>query len=318
VSDPESSFALARACPACGGALAAWCVVPGSDPALPGEYALARCRVCGTAVTLAPAPAQAHESGAYGGGAPRGARLVAPLLRAFDGRRLALLERAGATPPGRLLDIGAGRGRFVAHARAARWYAHGLEPSQRGVEGARARGIELVSGGIDDADVPAGSLDAATLWHVLEHVEDPGAALATIAGWLRPGGMLLVGVPNLASVQARVGGACWYHLDVPRHRTHFTVKGLEALLRSRGLEPVATCHVLAEHNPFGLWVSFVSRFTRVPSWLYHALKHNAPLRSRDALITALALPLAPLAVVLELLFGLAGRGGTVAVVARRV
>ena len=306
------------ACPACGGALAAWRTVPGSDPALPGDYELARCASCGTAVTLAPAPAQAHETGAYGGGRPRGARAVAPLLRAFDHHRLRQLARAGAHTPGRLLDIGAGRGRFVAQARDAGWYAHGIEPSQRGIDGARAIGIELVAAGIDDAQVPPASLDAATLWHVLEHVDDPGAALERIASWLRPGGLLLVGVPNLAAVQARVGGARWYHLDVPRHRTHFTVTGLEALLRAHGLEPVSTNHVLAEHNPFGLWVSFVSRFTRVPSWLYHALKRNAPLRSRDALVTLAALPLAPLAVVLEAAFGLARRGGTVSVVARRV
>ncbi len=170
---------------------------------------------------------------------------------------------------------------------------------------------------IRDADVPPGSLDAATLWHVLEHVDDPGLELEWIVPWLRPGGLLLVGVPNLASVQARVGGPRWYHLDVPRHRTHFTARGLEALLRAHGLEPVSVQHVLAEHNPFGLWVSFVSRFTRVPSWLYHALKHNAPLRSRDAVVTALALPLVPVAALLELLFGLARRGGTVAVVARK-
>jgi hypothetical protein len=55
----------------------------------------------------------------------------------------------------------------------------------------------------------------------------------------------------------------------------------------------------------------------VPSWLYHALKRNAPLRSRDALVTAAALPLAPVAVVAEAVFGLLRRGGTVAVVARR-
>ncbi|HEY1540296.1 MAG TPA: class I SAM-dependent methyltransferase [Solirubrobacteraceae bacterium] len=298
--------------------LAAWLTAPGSDPALPGDYELVRCASCATAVTLAAAPPEAHEAGAYGGGTPRGAGLVAPILRAFDRTRLTQLARAGAAPPGRLLDIGAGRGRFVAQARAAGWYAHGIEPSRRGIEGARAIGIELVRGGIDDADVPAGSLDAATLWHVLEHVEDPGAALERIAGWLRPGGMLVVGVPNLASVQARLGGARWYHLDVPRHRTHFTVTGLETLLRAHGLEPVATRHVLAEHNPFGLWVSLVSRWTRVPSWLYHALKRNTPLRSRDALVTALALPLVPVAVVLEAAFGLAGRGGTVSVVARRV
>ena len=306
-------------CPACGErTLAPWRIVPGSDPALPGDYALARCTRCASAVTLAPAPPEAHEAGAYGGGAPRGAGLAAPLLRRFDRRRLTFLARAGAQPPGRLLDVGAGRGRFVAQARAAGWHAEGIEPSLRGVTGARARGIELQQAGIEHAAVQAGSLDAASLWHVLEHLDDPGAALERIAGWLAPGGVLVVGVPNLASVQARAGGARWYHLDVPRHRTHFTVRGLHALLRRHGLEPVCTHHVLAEHNPFGLWVSVVSRATRTPSWLYHALKRNAPLRSRDALVTAAALALAPVAVVAELAFALARRGGTVAVVARRV
>lgn len=292
--------------------------MPGSDPALPGDYALARCPACGSAVTLAPAPATAHEEGAYGGGRPRGSGLAAPLLRAFDRRRLTFLARAGARPPGRLLDVGAGRGRFVAQARAAGWDADGIEPSLRGVGGARARGVELQQTGIDEAVVGPASLDAAALWHVLEHLDEPGAALERVAGWLRPGGLIVVGVPNLASVQARAGGARWYHLDVPRHRTHFTVDGLHALLRRSGLEPVATHHLLAEHNPFGLWQSVVSRATATPSWLYHALKRNAPLRSRDAVVTALALPLAPVAVLLEVAFALAGRGGTVAVVARRV
>ena len=94
--------------------------------------------------------------------------------------------------------------------------------------------------------------------------------------------------------------------------------GLETLLRAHGLEPVSTRHVLAEHNPFGLWVSVVSRATTTPSWLYHALKRNASLRSRDALITVAALPLVPVAILAELAFGLARRGGTIAVVARRV
>ena len=299
------------------GALFAWRTVQASDPALPGDFELARCPVCGSAVTLAPVPATAHEEGAYGGGAPRGAGLAAPLLRAFDRRRLAFLARAGARPPGRLLDVGAGRGRFVAQARTAGWDAVGLEPSLRGILGARALGVELQHAGVEDADVAPGSFHAISLWHVLEHLDDPGAALERIARWLRPGGLLVVGVPNLGSVQARVGGKRWYHLDVPRHRTHFTVGGLHALLRRHGLEPVATHHLLAEHNPFGLWQSLVSRFTRTPSWLYHALKRNAPLRSRDAVVTAVALPLAPVATVAELAFGLARRGGTVAVVARR-
>lgn len=172
--------------------------------------------------------------------------------------------------------------------------------------------------GIEDAAFESGSLDAVTAWHVLEHVADPDAAVARIAGWLRPGGALLVGVPNLASLQARVGGARWYHLELPAHRTHFTPAGLAALLRRHGLEPVLTRHVMAEHNPFGMWQSLVNRATRRPSYLFRLLRREAPLDPRDLAITLLALPLVPLAAALELAAGLMHRGGTIAVLARRL
>lgn len=106
--------------------------------------------------------------------------------------------------------------------RAAGYDAFGIEPAQRGLERAREIGAPVHAAAIEEAEIAARSLDAVTLWHVLEHVADPLAALQRIAGWLRRGGGLVVGVPNLASVQAQVGGERWYHLDVPRHRTHFT------------------------------------------------------------------------------------------------
>jgi hypothetical protein len=171
---------------------------------------------------------------------------------------------------------------------------------------------------IDEAAIPEGSLDAITLWHVLEHVEQPGSGLARIAAWLRPGGALLVGVPNLAGLQAQIGGACWYHLDVPRHRTHFTPSGLESLLRAHGLAVVRVRHVLLEHNPYGMWQSLVNRMTRHPSYLYNLLKRNASINVGDLLLTAMGLPLAPPAALVELLAGSARRGGTIAVLARRV
>jgi SAM-dependent methyltransferase len=225
--------------------------------------------------------------------------------------------RSAVAPPARLLDAGAGRGRFVAAAAGAGYDATGLEPSERGAAAARARGARVEQAGIEQAGLQAGSVDAVTLWHVLEHVEDPDAAVAAIAGWLRPGGVLVLGAPNLESLQARLGGPRWFHLDVPRHRTHFTVRGLETLLARHGLEVVAVHHVLLEHNPYGMWQTLVSRFTRTPSYLYNLLKRNAPARSPDLLVTLLALPLAPLAALLELAAGLGRRGGTVAVVARR-
>src|SRR3954452_22278713 len=85
---PWTSFrsVLPEACPACGGPLAPWREAPAAEPPH-APVALWRCGVCGTAVT--DAPPGSHETGAYGPGAPRLARAAAPVLAAFDRRRLA-------------------------------------------------------------------------------------------------------------------------------------------------------------------------------------------------------------------------------------
>jgi SAM-dependent methyltransferase len=267
-------------------------------------------------VTGGPVPPDLYETGAYAPGTPRLHALARPLLSAFDHQRLSLLK-PWAPPPVRLLDIGAGGGRFVLAARAAGYEARGIEPSRRGADAAAQAGAPVDRAGIEDAELEPGELDVISVWHVLEHLADPGGALSRAASWLRPGGWLLVGVPDLDSLQARLGGEHWYHLDVPRHRVHFTPRGLEALLRARGFHVRRAHHVLAEHNPFGMWQSLLSRITRHPSYVYNLLKRNAPLSSPDLAISLAALPLAPLAAILELGAGLAGRGGTIAVVAQR-
>jgi 2-polyprenyl-3-methyl-5-hydroxy-6-metoxy-1,4-benzoquinol methylase len=304
-------------CPACGGGLSPWRSVPGSEPRLaPRRFELWRCPACGTAITgSSPEPAL-HDAGAFRAGRPRLFSLAAPVLRVYDVRRLVLLGRL-AMPPARVLDAGAGQGRFVAAAAAAGYAAAGIEPSRRGVQRAAEIGVPLKMSGIEEFEPRTGSFDVISLWHVLEHLERPGAALSRLRGWLAPGGGLLIGVPNLAGLQARMSLDHWYHLDVPRHRTHFTPAGLSQLLAARGFQVLEIHHVLLEHNPFGMWQSAVNLATRHPSYLYNLLKRNAPLDPRDLAITLLAAPLAPVAALAELAAGLARRGGTVAVLARR-
>jgi SAM-dependent methyltransferase len=315
-------------CPACGGGLSPWRTVPASDPVLrPFRFLLLRCADCGTAVTGASnsgatptlGPPQAddlYRRGAYRSGNPRLYSLVRPLLESFDRRRLTML-RSVVPPPARLLDAGAGRGRLVAAANLAGYDAFGLEPSPRGGEAAGEWRGRIQHTGIEAAQIEPGSLDAVTLWHVLEHLEDPRVALERIRLWLAPQGAVLIGVPNLDSLQARLGGPRWYHLDVPRHRTHFTTRGLHCLLADEGFTIRRTYQLVLEHNPFGMWQTLVSAFTSTPSYLYNLLKRNAPVRSPDLLVTAAAIPLAPVAVALELLACLTGHGGTIAVVASR-
>lgn len=307
-----------RLCPACGGLLVRWRTTPASDPALlPTSFELCRCEACGSAVTsAAEASRDLYESGAYRPGTPRLHRLASPVLSLFDRQRLAILRRL-VPAPARLLDVGAGRGRFVLAAQAAGYEATGIEPSRRGAQAAAAAGAPVQQVTLEQATTEPGSLDAVTLWHVLEHLEDPRGALERIAVWMAPGSGLLVGVPNLTSLQSQLGGDRWFHLDVPRHLTHFTPLGLSRLLEATGFSVVQTHHVLLEHNPFGMWQTLLSRLTSHPSYVYNVLKRNAPLRSPDLAISLAAIPLAPVAAALELVAGLCRRGGTVAVLASR-
>jgi SAM-dependent methyltransferase len=301
----------ALTCPACGGPLWPWRSVESFEPTIgPRRLELVRCGDCRTAATCGEAVGEAHAAGAYGGGRPRGSRLAAPLLSQFDRQRLRLLP----PPPLRLIDAGAGRGRFVAAALAAGYDALGVEPSLRAVD----PGLPLVAASILDAGLAPGCADVVTLWHVLEHLDEPTPALSALHAWLVPGGTLVIGVPNLESLQSRLAGGRWYHLDLPRHRVHYSVAGLTQLLGAAGFEVISVRHRLLEQNPFGMWQSLVSQATRRPSYLYNLLKRNAPVRSADLALTLAALPWLPAAVGLELAAGWAGYGGTVAVIARRL
>jgi SAM-dependent methyltransferase len=212
-----------------------------------------------------------------------------------------------------VLDAGAGRGRLVRALRDAGFDARGIDPAGR-------------EAGTVDGDAPVerraiaehedSELDAVVLWHVLEHLDDPSGALERVRGWLAPGGLVLMALPNAASLQARIGGAGWLHWDAPRHRLHLTPAGLDAVLGRAGLEPVRTTHMVWEHNPAGMWMALLTRLGMSPGFPFHLLKRNIRARPRDLALLALGVPLAPPALALEAGAAAARRGGTIAALAR--
>jgi SAM-dependent methyltransferase len=220
-----------------------------------------------------------------------------------------LLDRqaVGLVSGRRVLDVGAGRGRLVASLQRAGLDASGIDPSGRG-DLVERRAIEEAS---------ASDLDSVVMWHVLEHLDDPGSVLERVRGWLRPGGSLVVASPNLASWQARIAGPEWLHFDAPRHRVHFTATGLWTLLSRSGFSPVRTVHMVWEHNPASMWMALLTRLGMTPNFPFHILKRNVPARPRDLALLALGIPLAPVALALEAAAASLRRGGTVAIVAKK-
>ena len=141
-------------------------------------------------------------------------------------------------PPGRIVDVGCGRGDLAAQLIERGWRASGVEPSEGACEVARARGIDARLGTLDTVDLEAEGYDAAVFQHSLEHVTDPSVALAKTRVALKPGGVVVVVIPNFGSWQRRRFGSRWFHLDLPRHRVHFTPKALARSMEQAGLSVV--------------------------------------------------------------------------------
>jgi SAM-dependent methyltransferase len=312
-------------CPACGGRLKPWRQATASDPQLAGRvvYPLARCERCGSAVTLeaGSSASRLYESGTYAEARGSVDWVIEPLRRLSETDRARFLRRVPRNA--RILEVGAGDGRFAARLAADGYRASGIEPAAGGGAIARSRGVAIENVGIEDARIEAASQDAVVLWHVLEHLDDPRAALDRVRGWLAPGGRAVVACPDLSSLQARIGGDRWFHQDVPRHRTHFTSAGLRALLGRTGYEVERVSHLVIEQNPLGMWQTLLNRLTRERDVAFRFIKRDLGEagrgdRRRDIAVTAVAGPLlVPVALALELGAGLAGRGGTMVVEATR-
>ena len=150
--------------------------------------------------------------------------------------RVRLRWMRGWSARGELFEVGAAAGWFLDEAARAGYRVRGVEPSPRLSEHARrVAGRAVATGYAEDiASVP--SADAACLWHVLEHSAQPLALLRAAAAQVRPGGLIFVEVPNIASPAAQRRGPRWSSLEIGFHLVHFTPDALRAALERADLD----------------------------------------------------------------------------------
>lgn len=250
--------------------------------------------------------AEAYRTGFYSTDPPRGVRLIR-LLRQVNGA--IRLRALSGQEPGRLLDIGCGKGHFLAAARAAGWEVVGVDRSPAAAEYARRTyGIAVHVGDAQEVELD-GPFDAVTMWHVLEHMADPSAMLDRARELLRRGGRLVVSVPNLASAQARVFGNNWFHLDRRHHLYHFTPLALRALLTRRGFTVERIGSFYPEMELVGFVQSLLNRVGLEDDLLYRFLKRDGTVNSTPQIagsiaLAAISLPAALASVVMAPLVGL--------------
>lgn len=132
------------------------------------------------------------------------------------------VEKLTGLKSGKLLDYGAGTGHFARLMEKRGWHVTAIEKNGKARElalkefGFEMRPVEALSA-IKDRE-----LDVITMWHVMEHIQDPDKMWDELHRILDDRGIAIIAVPNSASYDALKYKEHWAAYDVPRHLWHFT------------------------------------------------------------------------------------------------
>ncbi len=175
------------------------------------------------------------------------------------GDHLRFVERAlkESEEEGLVLDVGCGGGLFLQMLRERRKVrVAGLDFSLDAANVAWRRAkVPVICGTLSRAPLADASCAAITMFHVLEHLYDPGSYLDAAHRLLRQDGRLILQVPNAACWQFLLFGERWNGIDVPRHLINFRLSDLDSLLDHCGFEVLRHKHFSLRDNPAGMATS---------------------------------------------------------------
>jgi 2-polyprenyl-3-methyl-5-hydroxy-6-metoxy-1,4-benzoquinol methylase len=243
-------------CNLCGGQTAR-ILLTGSDRLHGGEeqFSLMECQECGL-IYLNPRPGVEELDRYYPEDYQPFLKAIADeptLFKRLD-RRYGLYKRCNevikrAGHSGRVLDIGCATGIFLEGMRVRGWQPDGVELSEFAANYARERfGLPVFTGTLEEALYPDKQFDLITMWDVLEHVPDPGSTLTEINRILKPGGWLVLSLPNPLAWERYWFSQYWAGWDVPRHFQLFTPVVLERYLRQAGLQMAEITSFTGRHG----------------------------------------------------------------------
>lgn len=276
----------------------------------PGHFDIYRCPRCGQAQTT-PLLRSEDLPALYGNYYPRSEIDVPALVRQVgdpaDPEAIERRRRSGTDNQGqylvrkgmRVLDYGCGAGVSLMEAQALGAEAYGIEADPNVQQVIDALGLRIHIGTLDDAPFADLQFDLIILNQVLEHIPQPEELLARFTGMLRPGGRLVLAVPNAGSIFARFFKRTWINWHIPYHLHHFNPGSARLFLERCGwsvksvrtitpnLWTVLQCRAGIETTlagqPNPMWTgtpATVASTEARPSWLLRSLHRFALEASR--------------------------------------
>ncbi|MCP9781694.1 bifunctional 2-polyprenyl-6-hydroxyphenol methylase/3-demethylubiquinol 3-O-methyltransferase UbiG [Cyanobium sp. To12R1] len=168
------------------------------------------------------------------------------LSRAIDGKYQVVYDML--IPGSRVLEVGCSSGYFGEYLIQHGFEVVGIEFDEAAAAIARDKGLHVVSGDVQQADLIAevvGTFDAILIMDVLEHIARPDLALTHLVKRLRPGGRLIVSGPNVAywHIRTQLARGRWRYEDAgimdKTHVRFYTIETWKELLDSSGLSFVS-------------------------------------------------------------------------------
>lgn len=194
-------------------------------------WVIDKCRHCGLAV-LNPHPTDAEMFEKYSGYWGYPPKPTDPEEKAREvAQQTARVELVNQLKSrGRWLDVGAGSGVLLARAHQDRWDVYGCEIAEHLVTyAAEEYNLKLHQGALQTYHPPF-EFDVISMYHILEHVTSPIDLLHAAYERLKADGLLVVEVPNAASLDAKLRGKQWIGWSLPIHFFHFTPATLIKML----------------------------------------------------------------------------------------
>ncbi|HTD06137.1 class I SAM-dependent methyltransferase [Undibacterium sp.] len=183
--------------------------------------------------------------------------IAAPLANLLKGRFIIPfgLQELAQMPAGKLLDIGCGSGDFLLLAKQAGWQTLGIDLDSKACEVAQSKGLRVINAGIEEVGKLQEQFDCLFCSHILEHTYDPNSLLRLMKSVLKPGGRILLSLPNSQSAFRYYFGKEWRGLEAPRHIAIPAAASLKIQLEQLGFH----VHTALHHTIFSSAESFKIR-----------------------------------------------------------
>jgi SAM-dependent methyltransferase len=205
----------------------------------------------------------------------------------------------------KLLDFGCGKGRFIYQASKYGWKVKGIETAEARAEfGKTIYSLDISTSEYQKGLIQGGPFNIITLFHVIEHLYSPKKLLnELLQANLSSDGYVVIEVPLFESLQSKIAGKYWLHLDPPLHISHFTKSVLLNFLDELNLKPIKFQYFSIHLGMLGMVQSLMSLFG-YRKMIISELKFRRTKRLMVAVCSVL-----PVALLLESVAVLLKRGG---------